>query len=271
MLIQNGSEINILFYATLFAAIFIIIAIQLRAKRNLQHITRRFDEVEQRISGRFDRIESELNRGFSERTQELSNCIALTSLGVRTPLFLGDWAIDSFTARFLVNELSACPPNCIVELGGGTSTALIAHFLKKLGHSPTHHIAVDHDAQYADLTKNLLKRAGVDDLVEILVCPLRSPQDGSVPWYSNLTDRLPDVPIDLLIVDGPPGNGGPLARLPALPKLLDRLSERAVILVDDANREDEQEICRQWMELVPNSEIEYSSNGHGLSVIRLKK
>ncbi|MGI9528709.1 MAG: hypothetical protein ACR2NG_03285 [Acidimicrobiia bacterium] len=51
-----------------------------------------------------------------------------------------------------------------------------------------------------------------------------------------------------MIVDGPPGTTGPLARYPAVPILFDRLSPSALIFLDDAYREDEQESVRRWLD-----------------------
>ena len=53
---------------------------------------------------------------------------------------------------------------------------------------------------------------------------------------------------DLLIVDGPPGIAGELARYRALPLLYDRLSDEAVIIRDDAQRDEEQPIVALWLE-----------------------
>ena len=44
-----------------------------------------------------------------------------------------------------------------------------------------------------------------------------------------------------------PGLTGNLARYPALPVLADRLAEGAYILLDDTERDDEQEILNRWI------------------------
>ena len=56
-----------------------------------------------------------------------------------------------------------------------------------------------------------------------------------------------DLPgIDLLVVDGPPGTIGRLARYPALRQLRDRMNAAFTVLVDDADRDDEREMIRRW-------------------------
>ena len=64
------------------------------------------------------------------------------------------------------------------------------------------------------------------------------------PWYD--TSRLPDGPIDLLFVDGPPGETRKLARYPAAILLQDRLASNATVILDDTAREDEAEVLKRW-------------------------
>jgi hypothetical protein len=53
--------------------------------------------------------------------------------------------------------------------------------------------------------------------------------------------------IDLLLVDGPPGSLGEMARYPALHALENQLAPNAVVILDDAGRPDEQGIVRRWI------------------------
>ena len=50
----------------------------------------------------------------------------------------------------------------------------------------------------------------------------------------------------MLLVDGPVGALGPQARYPALPLLRERLLPGAVVLLDDADRPEEQEVLARW-------------------------
>ena len=43
---------------------------------------------------------------------------------------------------------------------------------------------------------------------------------------------------------------GPIARYPAVPVLLDRLSSTAAVVLDDMVRQDEQEVVRRWTSTV---------------------
>ncbi len=72
------------------------------------------------------------------------------------------------------------------------------------------------------------------------------------PWYAlDDLDLAPDT-VELLIVDGPPAPTGPLARLPALPLLMDLLAHRCTVYLDDADRPDEKATVERWIEAFPD-------------------
>ena len=76
------------------------------------------------------------------------------------------------------------------------------------------------------------------------------PWAGGARWYSRAwVEALPLI--DVLVVDGPPGTIGPLARYPALPALAAKLSPGAVVIVDDAHRPDEQAMVARWLKEQP--------------------
>ena len=60
------------------------------------------------------------------------------------------------------------------------------------------------------------------------------------------------IGIDMLLVDGPPGMTGPLARYPALPVFYEYLNNDAVIFLDDGVREDENKIMQRWLQEFPD-------------------
>ena len=54
-----------------------------------------------------------------------------------------------------------------------------------------------------------------------------------------------DREFDLLIVDGPPGST-PQSRYPAIPYFRESLADDYAVILDDANRPEEQEILKRW-------------------------
>lgn len=135
-------------------------------------------------------------------------------------------------------------PSTIVELGSGLSTL----YLSRAADQPSSVIySLEHAIEYLEATRHLLEAHDATENVQLIHAPLVDTDIGgrTYSWYS-LSDHLPAT-IDLLLVDGPPGSSGPLARLPALERLVDRLQPGAVIVLDDTHRDDEREIARSWI------------------------
>jgi hypothetical protein len=80
-------------------------------------------------------------------------------------------------------------------------------------------------------------------------------------------NRTSKKEVDVLVVDGPPGDTGLLARYPAVPVLRKAMSPTCVVLLDDANRADEQAIGKRWAEVLGGS-AEYRTQGNGSWGIR---
>ena len=142
-------------------------------------------------------------------------------------------------------------PGMIVELGSGVSTLISAYCLKKNGKGKL--ISFEHEEKFARYTEEYIRSHGLSEYVEIIHAPLVDVEiDGHVyRWYQIDTDRIKEN-IDLLFIDGPVGRQQKNARYPALPVLRDKLNPGAVILLDDANRQDEKAIRKMWMQENPS-------------------
>lgn len=227
---------------------------------NLRSEIRALKESNQEANGK-------LAVAISEASLESVNATCLAQLGLKFPVFLGGWSIDSFLGRWLVQLLLERRPKCIVELGSGSSTILIARTLTLLGENEVTHIAVDHEEKYLGLTREVATLNGVADRVEFLHCPLVRYESLDKLWYDGLVERLADRKIDLLIIDGPPGPLQPLSRYPAFPILAPLLAERCTVLLDDATRRDEQEIVRRWQSEFPGFTLDLFLEGHGVAML----
>jgi predicted O-methyltransferase YrrM len=136
-------------------------------------------------------------------------------------------------------------PLMVLETGSGVSTLVIAHCLRRLGRGRI--VSLDHDAAFANVTRELLALHEVSDLATVVDAPLLEQRIGTETWLWYDAHRIPATgPVDLLFVDGPPWQTQPLARYPALPLLSSRLSPSAVVLLDDAGRADERTIAQRW-------------------------
>lgn len=209
----------------------------------------------------------ELNKKLADATLESVNASCLAPLGLTFPVFLGGWSIDTFFARWLIQHLLEKRPKCIVELGSGSSTILIARTLNLLGVNDVIHIAVDHEEKYLGLTRDIAVLNGVADQVHFLHCPLERHERLEQQWYAGLAEKLNDLKIDLLIIDGPPGWLQPMSRLPAMSTLMPIMNKSCTIVVDDANRPDEQAIAKQWNSRHPEFALQFQTEGHGIAVL----
>jgi hypothetical protein len=85
-------------------------------------------------------------------------------------------------------------------------------------------------------------------------------------WY-DLADIHFDRPIDLLFIDGPPERVQKLSRYPAVPLLFDQLSDEAIVVLDDGDRDEEEEIVRRWTQEYPSLKAEYHALEKGAFVL----
>jgi hypothetical protein len=144
---------------------------------------------------------------------------------------------------------AAAGPRVIVECGSGASTVVLARACERNGRG--HVWSLEHLPDMAERTRAWLAEQGLADYATVIDAPLvpQALAGHAGVWYS--TDELPDLPIDMLVVDGPPGSSGRLARYPAGPRLFPRLSMHGSVFVDDFHRPDERAIVARWQQEFP--------------------
>lgn len=173
-------------------------------------------------------------------------------LGLSEPLpQTRGWAGSPDFLLILADQVRARRPKTVVECSSGVSTIVVARSLQLLGSG--HVYSLEHDEGFAAMTQGLLNRQGLGDWATIIHAPLERSKN-SAGWYSlaNFPSNCPSI--DMLIVDGPPCSVDPLARLPALPRLMAMCSERVTVLIDDANRPGEIEMLSRWKQQYPELE-----------------
>jgi predicted O-methyltransferase YrrM len=161
----------------------------------------------------------------------------------------GGWAIRPTGIMWLVDLIANNAPRNVVECGSGTSTLWMALALRQQGSGKI--VAFEHQEAFAAETRGTLARHGLNDVADVLEAELvdvKTPL-GMRPWY-DIGGHIAGA-IDLVVVDGPPEATGLLARYPALPLLAPYLADGALIVVDDAQRPDEQEMCERWLSEYP--------------------
>jgi predicted O-methyltransferase YrrM len=142
---------------------------------------------------------------------------------------------------------------CLKEIGGG------------------HIWSFDHDKDYAEKTRENLRRHSLIDLTTTIYAPLREVALNGEKWLWYDTKCLEGIgAIDLLFIDGPPRKIQKMARYPALPLLIDSLNEGAVIILDDTHRADDKETLKRWLEEFECFDVERYDTESGTAILRKK-
>ncbi|MCX6401917.1 MAG: class I SAM-dependent methyltransferase [Propionibacteriales bacterium] len=189
-------------------------------------------------------VGADIQRTFRQ-SEALTNLYAMLPIQHALPASRG-FPASPDVLLFLVDLVDRQRSRVIVECGSGLSTLCFALALRQFG-IDGRVIALEHLEPYAEQTRELLRRHGVDDIAEVRTAPLEEVTFGDevTSWYARSAwEDLADV--DLLFVDGPPATLGPLARYPVIPFLLDTLTPDAQIVLDDYNRAKEQAILQRW-------------------------
>jgi hypothetical protein len=159
------------------------------------------------------------------------------------------WAGSPDFLLVVAEEILCRKPKTVFECSSGVSTIVAARCLQIIG---TGHVySLEHSLEFADKSRKLLEKYGLNDWVTIIYAPLATKYT-KTPWYDE--DLIPKdmLPIDILIVDGPPvSTSVKLARYPALPRLFSRMADHFLLFIDDANRDDEVEMLKKWQNEYP--------------------
>lgn len=189
-------------------------------------------------------------------------------LSFRAPLpAMNGWAATPELSVTVLKEIIRNKPNIIVELGSGVTTLINAYGLEK--YNPKGRvISIDHDAEYANITKNEFELHGLQKVVDLRVAPLKTVNvnNSSHVWYDSAVLKF-EQKIDLLIVDGPPVKTEKYARYPALPLLNQYLSESCTIIIHDTKRSQESTIIKKWIQEFPSFREEKLRTDKGISIL----
>jgi predicted O-methyltransferase YrrM len=194
------------------------------------------------------------------QTEAMQQLLSLLKFSAPVPP-TRSWAASPDLLLTLAQLVRKHNPKLVVELGSGVSTLVVA----KAGAKKV--ISIDNSGEFADKTREVLKEHKVRG-VEIRVAQLKAHISG-VDWYD--TAVIKDLKrIDLLIVDGPPGSKNPEARMPARAEFIAKLSPKAIIVIDDVNREGERKLAESFAKALPNHVLTIYPHEKGTAVISPK-
>jgi predicted O-methyltransferase YrrM len=180
-------------------------------------------------------------------------------------------AITPVGAKNLVSLVMSKEPEIVVEYGSGVSTLIIAYCLRQLGRGKV--ISYDHEKKYAEKSQCYIDEHDLNDFAEVIHAPLVTTRVGENNqqwlWYDLNKRELPES-VDIMIVDGPPRKIQKLSRYPALASAITRLKPGSVILLDDSNREEEQEIIQRWLKDEKKIKVNTSYSALGNTVFDIQ-
>jgi predicted O-methyltransferase YrrM len=228
----------------------------------LEKITRLLQEQEKRTASTQQAIGENLYR----QLEALTSITTILPLRMPLPPMRG-WAISPDFGVLLISEILTKKPRLVLELGSGISTLLIAYCLEKAGHGRA--VSFDHDMNFCEKSRLTLSAHRLGNIAEVVHAPLKEVRLNERNWDWYDTTRIdPDIIIDLLVIDGPPGQIQDISRYPALPLLHEYFSGEIVILLDDAARTDEKTIVEMWVREFPDFEHEFIPAEKGAAVLR---
>ena len=197
-------------------------------------------------------VPSHLNNTYRQ-IQALQELNKLTQLTWALPPLRG-WAASPDFLLLIAEHAKQKQPNVILECSSGASTVVLAQSVKLVGQGRV--LSLEHDPVYAQKTRDELKKQGLQDYATVLNAPLKkyTLNEKQYLWYDFGT-QIENLPIDMLVIDGPPGSLNPLARYPAGPLLLPMLTKNGSVFLDDSDRADEQEIVRLWLDQFTNLKL----------------
>lgn len=227
----------------LLAVIVILLLLLLRKAKRIDTNTWELQEwMRERLENEFQQVEALL---ALTHELKLENGLQRTRGWAGSPDFL----------LVLLRKVRANTPQVIVECSSGISTIVSARGMQLNGSG--HVYSLEHEPEYAEKTRVELARHGLQDWATVMDAPLVDTPTrlGEKRWYD--ISGLPEAAIDLVVVDGPPGTTNPLARYPAGPALIPKLSRRGELILDDMIREAEQEAISAWQQEFVDLQVEH--------------
>lgn len=228
--------------------------------RLLRALHQKFSKRSERITREIAAARKEINTSVWQsyrQTEAMQQLLTLLKFSAPVPP-TRNWAASPDLLLTLAHLVRTHKPALVVELGSGVSTLVVA----KAGAKKV--VSIDNSEEYAAKTREILKEHKVRG-VEIRVAELKA-YNSATDWYD--TAEIKDLKrIDLLIVDGPPGSTNPEARMPAYAEFIAKLSSKAIIVIDDVNREGERKLAESFAKALPKHVLTIYPHEKGTAVI----
>ncbi len=179
------------------------------------------------------------------------------------------WSAAPDFIKLITEHSLNVKPKTILECSSGLTTVVLARCCQLNNKGEV--FSLENGYQYVTETEGHIERYELSDYATVIHAPLEEVTvDGKeFRWYA--LDSVPDKSIDMLVIDGPSGFIQKHSRYPAIPVLMDKLSDSCIVFLDDAGRQDEREIVDMWMRRYPRLEHSFIESERGCSVLTIIK
>lgn len=147
----------------------------------------------------------------------------------------GRWAVGYAYLYVLYRFLDEVHPKCILDLGLGQTTKMIAQYARH--YKNVRHVVVESDPEWVSYFKRNFR---VSSSTEILILPYaeREFKGELVRVYDGFSDALKDRVFDFISVDAPIGGGGTnvFNRIDIVDLIPNGVTDDVCIMMDDVDR-----------------------------------
>lgn len=187
----------------------------------------------------------------------------LRSLGLFPErIWWGPMTLFPWKAEHLANEIKKRPPRHVLEVGGGSSTAIFAGLAQRYNFDV---LTLENHKSSVDYIEHLLRDTECTDRVELVKCGFvqRAYPDGKRYWWYDVDLSKWDRKFDFVFIDGPMGRL--VGRNGALSEVIPFMDANNRIYLDDSQRDHEKRCMDEWQAYFPSLRIESIPECFGLA------
>jgi hypothetical protein len=172
-------------------------------------------------------------------------------------LWWGPMTLTPKKAVMILDEIERTRPKQVLEVGAGTSTAILAAAADRYGFSLLSLENHEGTIRYVDW---LIGDLPCGNVLTIQKCGFRryTLKSGRSYWWYNADLSMTEGPIDLMLVDGPMSTL--VGRNGAVHATVCYLNHPNRVILDDCKRRHEKECVIEWISEYPGSRFETVSN-----------
>jgi hypothetical protein len=178
----------------------------------------------------------------------------LKDLGLEpSRLWWGPMTLTPQKAVMILDQIERTRPECVLEVGAGTSTAILAAAASRYGFRLLSLENYEGTIEYVDW---LVGDLPCSHALTIQKCGFRryNTVSGRTYWWYNANLSMLERPVDLMVIDGPMSTF--VGRNGAVHAAFPYLNHPNQVILDDCKRKHEKECVDEWVHDYPGSTFE---------------